>query len=628
VITDGSRLALRQRAWAANGRHGALVAADGTIDWWAPGGMDQPPAFFRLLDPAGGALRLGPAHDALTRDQARLHPPPSHQQVVDGAPVVRTVLAAPGGGLIEVMDVLPIAGDRLVRLVTVLRGPGPVEVEVELAPGVAWGPARRVETFGEGAVWWRGGPLVDGLILRSGHPFVAVDAGDGTARWSSVTRLAPGEQLVVTVDELHADAGPLSPEGAQDLVVDTLAHWRAWSAWTTWDAPYGAAARRALTLLKSLTGPSGAPLAAGTTSLPRAVGGQRQDDSRLVAVADVAASVKVWEAAGYPHESEAAAAWVRHALESAAFPLPSWWQSDGAVAPVLAELTAPGWRRSEPVRLGARPDEPVAGDYDLGLLAAVVEAVPAPPAWSPGVASGRAAAAAGANALAGAWPALRGWADWASEHWLQPDTGVWGRPPAGPARLLLASRSELWWALDRLSRLARVANPLDLDAVAWQAAALPLRQWLDQQGDLMGGTLRRRPGPSQETDAALLRLAWRGPWPVQHPLVERTVDRVLEELSDGPWVLRHSATVDDGRGGADSVDVVATAWAAQALASQERWDEAHERLSPLAGLLEAGPGLLSEAFDPLSVDLRGNLPCAGALLAFLQAAAALAGAPR
>jgi GH15 family glucan-1,4-alpha-glucosidase len=123
--------------------------------------------------------------------------------------------------------------------------------------------------------------------------------------------------------------------------------------------------------------------------------------------------------------------------------------------------------------------------------------------------------------------------------------------------------------------------------------------------------------------------AWRrrGPWPPFHPVVVRTVERTIERLESGRLLYRLPATVDDGRAGPDNPDLLASLWGVRALARLERWEEAHERMEAVLAL--AGPvGLLSEAADPTSGELLGNLPSTAVHLAVIDAATALAAGPR
>jgi GH15 family glucan-1,4-alpha-glucosidase len=194
--------------------------------------------------------------------------------------------------------------------------------------------------------------------------------------------------------------------------------------------------------------------------------------------------------------------------------------------------------------------------------------------------------------------------------------------------MLVASRVQAWFALDRMVRLARAANPLDLAAVPWQQEARSIVSWLETDGLSFDGGLRRdgSAGGDDEPDAALLRLAWRGPWPASHPVVAKTVDRILDRLSASGLIYRYTERVDDGQAGSDNPDLLASLWAVRALAALERWEEAHERMEAVLAL--AGPsGLLSEAADPVAGELMGNLPSSAVHLALVDAALELSKGP-
>jgi hypothetical protein len=606
VLTDADRVPLAARALIADGTTGALVTADGTVDWYCPGRFEAPPALARLLDPAAGAVRVGPVR-AGTGVGRRL--PAGGQSYREASLVLDTTLGA-GGSRLRLTDFMPWAGPgqapagRIVRVATALAGP--LEVEVEVVPGAGWGPARAVHGWSEGLV-------ADRTVVHAGFPLVAAPLDRDHPRWRGVRRLDTGESLVVTIDDGPLGRHPpLSVDGALRLADDTVTAWRSWLAPLVYDGPYGDAVRRAAVAVRGLTGTSGAPVAAATTSLPRRVGGERGTDDRVVRLADAAAAAQVLAAVGLPEDAEAAERWLRSAVDGAPLPWPVQLDGEGGPVPELEELPLRGWRRSQPVVIGA-PAQIVDHDIHGDVVAAISASRTGP--WGSG----------DDGPLIGAWPSLRAAADWLTDHWQDPDAGRWtctGRP----ARLV-ASAVQAWVALDGMTRRAQAANPLDLGVVAWHRAGRDILSWLETDGLGGDGGLRRDPAPGDRPDAALLRVAWRGPWPAWHPIVTRTVDRTIERLESGSLLYRLPADLDDGRPGPDNPDVLASLWAVRALAGLERWEEAHERMEAVLALA-GGPGLLSEAADPTSGELLGNLPSTAAHLAVLDAAAALTTGPR
>jgi GH15 family glucan-1,4-alpha-glucosidase len=480
-----------------------------------------------------------------------------------------------------------------------------------------------VSAFAQGLVW-------DGLAVRTGFPLDALPeaghpAGGRSAgpTWRGSRRLAPGEGFVVTVDRLDDEHHlPLSFDAAHAQVAATVAAWRSWLAPLRAAGPYRGSVERAALALRALSG-EGAPLAAGTLSLPRRAGSERTEDARVVRRRDAAGAAAGLARVGLAEDAEAAEAWLRRAVTDTDLPWPQALLADGAPVPDEGILEAlAGWRGSQPVRVGG-PD----GRRDLDLygdVAAAISASTAGEAYAPDADPWNTAPPR-PGPLSAASRRLAEAADWVADHWRRPDHGVWSL--AGPPQLLVASRLQAWYALERIARLARAADPLDLSAIPWQSAARDIVTWLETDALAADGGLRLAPSPHDYADAALLRVAWRAPWPPDHPIVARTVDRTLARLSNYALVLRHSPEVDDGRGGSDSPDLLASFWAVRALAALGRWEEAHERMERLCAL--PGPsGLFTTAADPLSGELLGDLPASGVHLAAIDAAVALERGPR
>lgn len=613
MLTDADRVPLAARAWIADGVRGALVTADGTVDWYCPAGIDGTPALWRLLDPAGAAVRVGPVREG-TGSGRRL--PPASQRYARASLVVSTLLRTGDGRAVEVLDFLPWAGPsetppgRIVRLVTAVAGP--VDVEVEVLPGAGADGHRG----GTGAVEVSSSGVAFGsLVVRGEIAFEAAPLGRDRPRWRAVRRLDSGESMVVTVDDRRSPAEPLSVDAARRLADSTLEAWESWAAPVVSEGPYAGAVLRSALLVRSLTGPGGGPVAAGTTSLPRRPGGERTADERAVWLRDAAVAARALAGTGLNEDAEAAESWLRSAVEGSSLPWPAALRPSGEARPELEERAWAGWRRSQPVVVGAAPGAPV--DLDVhGDVALAVSASRRGP-WGAG----------GPGPLSGAAPALATAADWVADHWEEPDAGVW--EATGSLVRLVASTVQAWVALDATARRAVAANPFDLDAAGWRASAADVLRWLEAEAVEPRGALRRSgpaAGAPEDSDAALLRVAWQGPWPAGHPIVGATVDRVIERQSSGLLLHRLSEGVDDGKPGADSPDLLASLWAVRALARLGRWEEAHERLEAVLGLA-GSTGILATAADPVAGELLGNLPAAAVHLAVLEAAADLEAGP-
>lgn len=631
-MTDPGRVPIGRRAWIGDGRHGASLAPDGTIDWYASAGLTADPDLWRLLDETGPAVRVGPVR-AGSGACRRL--PETDMAYLGGTGVVRTVATAAGGRRVSVTDFVPWSGGAartgsifggsatdgpvsgtspsggtgtggIVRLIRALSGP--VEVEIEVMTGPARYPGGRLrEVVPSGA-----GLRLDGLVVAAPARFHPEPLDRDTGRWRAVVGLDTDEEIVVTIGFDR----PLGPGPARRLLEGTEAAWRSWLARLAYAGPYRAQVERALVTVRALTGPGGAPAAAGTTSLPRRVGSERSSDDRWVHLRDVAAAVSALARAGLADDAEAAETWLRHSIQTAHLPWPAWLDGDGQPVTEPEEPPYGGWRRSQPVRLG-RP-----AVLDTGLLGPVTAAIGASMRGPGGRPDDPGPLSAAAGALAEA-------ADRLTDTWRQPDAGRW--EIERPLRCYTAGRVEAWSALTRLAARARAANPLDLQAAVWQQEGRQILTWLERQAVAADGGLRMdaTAGAPDEADAALLTVAWQGPWPTAHPIVKATVDRTLERLTSGGLLYRYSDRVADELAGPDLPDLESSLLAVRALAALERWDEAHERMERVTGLLgAAGPGLGAETADPVSGELFGNFPSARGAVALVDAAEALERGPR
>jgi hypothetical protein len=603
VITDPGRVPLGRRAWIGNGRYGASVAPDGTIDWYASGGITAWPDLWRMLDVRGPAVRVGPVREGSVVRRAL---PPATMRYRAATNVVETILEAGAGRRVAVIDFAPWNGEGLVRLIRALSGPVDIEVEVLTGPPRRpTGAIRRVAPSGSGL-------LMDGLGIAGPGRFEPAPVDRDTERWRARSRLDAGEEAVVTIGFDQ----PLGLDGARRLLADTELAWRSWLGPLAYAGPYRAAVERALIGVRALTGPGGAPAGAGTTSLPRRTGSERATDGRWVRLRDAARAVGTLADVGLAEDAEAVETWLRQALSGAHVPWPAWLDADGQPVPEAEEWPLEGWRRSQPVVSGRH------STVDLGTVGPVLAAVGASMRGPGGRHDDPGPLSAAADALAEG-------TDWAADHWRQPDAGPW--EIERPHRLYSSGRIEVLSALAGMARLARAANPLDLRAAGWQQEGGDILSWLESNAMTPDGRLRMdaSPGASDEPDASLLAVAWSGPWPVTYPLVPATVDRVLERLASGPFLYRYSDRVADERAGPDHPDLEASLLAVRALAALGRWDQAHERMEAITGVVDrAGPGLLAETVDPVSGQLYGNFPSTAAGLALVDAALALVGGPR
>ncbi len=603
MIVEASKVPLPRRAWLADGTAGATVAPDGTVDWYqidAPGG---PALLWRLYDAEGPALRVGVRRHA---------PAPTDGSTalsyVGDSNVSRILQRGDSGRCLELSDFFAWPNDGLARPkglqrhVRVLAGPIDVEVEVVTAG------RNRVSAV-------PGGLRVGGLSVRlggrlAGEGFQGDSYGRDSQRWLASATLDTGDVATVT---LAAGPGPRVADVPADLD-STLSNWQSWAGSVRYDGIYRDAVVRSALTVRSLTGPLGAPGGAGTTSLPRSLGGDGSEDLRWVRMRDVARTSAALAALGLLDEALAAETWLRTTVPQASRPWPAFYDKDGQPAPEAVELPWAGWRGHQPVLRGAP-----ATRADAETLVEVIGAIGASFAHADD-------AIRDDGPLSAAWSDIAMAVDVLSDTWSSPTPGRWpsSRESYAHSSGILAA----WDALTAAAARTRRLNPLDMQAAGWQSESRRVAEHLERLADTGRGTLGARPG-SDIPDASLLQVAWRGPWPSDHPVVTSTVDRALDALSAGPFVYRYPQGLPGSAAPPDNPDLEATFMAVRALAALQRWDAAHERMEAATGAIaRSGPGVVTETFDPTSESTLGNLACTAVALAAIDAALALEKGPR
>jgi len=609
TIGGGDHLSADAHGLISDTASTALVAADGTIDWWCPGRVDATPLLTRLLEPTGACLRVGP--------WAPSRPPLGTQTYRDGSMVLVTLLTGPDS-LVEVVDLIPWDGNRptndaadrmagrLIRRVRVLRGPADVSVEV-----VPSGDPRDISV-------WSDGMAFAGCVVHCGHPMqLAYVPPPAPARPSrrlvaaARVRLETGEGLVVTVARPGQVGDALSFDAADRLIERTVTAWQRVADAVEIDGRYADAARRSLLVVRALSS-HGAPVAAPTTSLPRVTGGERNADGRVVSPVTAASWATLAAGAGLAEEAEAAAGWLAAALDHDP-PLPAALAVDAQGPATESHLSAlSGWRGSQPVVVGTNTPDRVSVEPAAAVIAAAA-ALTQRPEGGP---------------LLGRWDRVVVHADWLADHWDEADASVWDlhRGPLAWVSTRLAARHALAAAAESATR----RHPLDLDAAGWHATTRDIERWLTTNAVGPGGVLRPvgvrgatvTAGVGDSSDAALARVAGWGPWPPYDQVVNATLDVIIQRNGHGPWIYPWPTELDDGLAGAEPASVTATLWVARALAGAGRWEEAHERMEAAISL--AGPlHLLPESVDATTTVGLGNRPAAAAHVALAAAAQSL-----
>jgi GH15 family glucan-1,4-alpha-glucosidase len=575
-------------------RTAALVSSDGAIDWMCVPQFDGSPLFGRLVGGrAGGTFRVAPVSSVV----------PTARRYRPGTAVLETtwrvgdsrvtltegMVAEPAGRL------LPTT--LLVRRLTVEGHP--VEVAVEFDP--RHGDSRTAPT----SEHRHAGGLVctwDSLaVALDTSPPIRVEPGRVTS-----TTVAPDRPLTLVLSVAFRE--PLvfvPPPVAWDALDADARAWARWSSAIDPDLPFRDAVVRSLITLRLLTfSPSGAPVAAPTTSLPEHLGGSRNWDYRYAWPRDASIGVGAFLGVGMHHEALAFLAWLRHAS-----------RLDRPRLPVLLTLHGkhprgervldgwPGYAESSPVRVG----NGAADQHQLDGYGWVLDA-------------GWLLTRAGHRLDSETWRAMSGFADQVAEHWREPDAGIW--EVRGDPQHHVHSKLMAWLALDRALRIAATRRVPIRRRRRWQEQRAAIGAELASRGWSAELSSYTRTYGSADLDAAALVLPLVGIESADSARVRGTIDAVARALSAGGPLLFRYPPGDDGLDGTEGAFLPCAFWLVQALATTGRVAEATDRL---AALVERGSplGLYAEEMDPSTGEHLGNFPQALTHSALVQAALAL-----
>jgi len=448
--------------------------------------------------------------------------------------------------------------------------------------------------------------------LEATHPWGPIRDGDATIRLT----LNPCEEVGVVIDHGPGDvAGEgvesgehrFAPAGLPEIgrwQHETASFWRSWAALSQYDGPYGALVERSAITLKLLTyHPSGSIVAAGTTSLPETIGGERNWDYRFTWLRDASFTLYALLTLGYRYESNAFMDWLTRTCAENVDPL-VLYRVDGASAGRERELEhLEGYRGSRPVRIG----NGAAWQRQLDIYGEMLDAAYLD-------------ARAGNAVSDHEWELYAAIADLAASRWRRTDTSIW--EVRGGRRHFTYSKVMCWVALDRIARIAEMLGRDRQEAERlehWRREADLVRQAVMRRGRRADGAFAQYFG-ADAVDASALLFPLIGFVDHEAPSAQATLRAIERELTDDGGLVRRYLTDEnvEGVAGEEGAFLICSYWLVDNHALRGRLDRAHEAFGTLSGKAN-DLGLFSEEWDSRE-GLLGNFPQAFTHIALISTA--------
>jgi GH15 family glucan-1,4-alpha-glucosidase len=587
---------------------GALVAIDGSIDWLCVPRFDSPSIFGALLDREAGSFRLAPF--GINVPASRVYEPGTNVLVTtwrtaDGWVVVRDALTmGPREGEDAVTPhTRPPADDdaehMLVRTVECLDGR--IEMELICEPVADYGRNEVAWTMADDGRHSADATTGDVTIRLSTDMALGVEGGRIRARHM----IQAGERLYCTLSWAEDLVTPTDADDAHARVDATIRFWRGWlDRARAVDHPWREMLERSALAIKGLTYmPTGATVAALTTSLPETPGGERNWDYRFTWIRDTTFTLQALHMLALDWEADEFMQFVADVEPTEDGSLQIMYGIDGRRD--LTETTRDdlsGYAGARPVRVGNGAWNQRQND----VFGAVLDSILLHTRRS-------------ARLPRRLWPIVEQQATCAEKVWQQPDQGIW--EARGAPQHYVSSKLMCWVAMDRASKLAGVRGDKDREA-SWRTTADEIQADILKNGVSDKGVLTQHYG-TDSLDASVLLAAIFGFLPADDERLRTTVLTIAEDLTEEGFVLRYRTDeTDDGLSGKEGTFVICSFWLVSALAiigEEQRARDLLERLIRVASPL----GLYAEEFDTDTGHHLGNFPQAFSHLALIEAAGRL-----
>lgn len=581
----------------------ALISREGSIDWLCPGRFDAPAVFCRLLDAdRGGYLSVRPVGEFAAQRRYR------------GATNVLETEFQTAAGRVHVTDLMPIHGRgephhgydvgtsaRVLRRLECVAGE--VELELIFKPTFDYGRAPTRIALGRAgrAVAQAGAErltlALDAQLEQTGAAEVRarLRVQSGTVRWIALTAGAgsdaPGDD-------------PSAPPACEHQLRQTLEYWRQWAGRCTYRGPYRDAVLRSALVLKLLTfEPTGAIVAAPTTSLPEQLGGERNWDYRFTWLRDSSLVLYALQTLGYDREATDFMGWLQRTLTNDASSEPQIMYGIDGRRDLTERIvhSLEGYAGSAPVRVG----NAAAAQRQIDIFGEVL----------------RSAALHYQHAAAPshqAWALMRALVERAATDWSYDEQGIW--EVRGGARQFLYGKLMCWAALEAGLELAD-KHKLDAPVERWRSVRETIRRAILERGYNKTIGAFTQALDSDVLDASVLIIPRTNFLPPSDPRMRSTLDQVRRYLMRDGLVYRYRTA--DGLVGGEGTFTLCTLWLADALAQSGQVEAARETLDRVMGLAN-DVGLLAEEIDPATGQQLGNFPQGFSHLALIGAAVNLA----
>jgi alpha,alpha-trehalase len=596
---------IAEYAFLSNCHTGALIAPDGAVDWLCAPSFDAPSVFGSLLDRQAGSFRLGPY--GITHPTARAYVP--------GTNVLETTWKTPAGWIVvrEALTMGPTRGrdavtphtrppadddgeHMLVRTVECIEG----QVEVELI-------CEPVFDYGRTPAEWA-------LVGEDMHAADASGA-DQTVRLKTDLLLGiegnrvrarhvlkEGERIFCALSWAEGLATPEDGEDAEKRLAATSRFWRSWLGRARipdhrWRDPI----QRSALAIKGLTYmPTGATVAALTTSLPETPGGERNWDYRYTWMRDTTFTLQALHLLNLDWEADEFMQFIADIEPTEDGSLQIMYGIDGRRD--LTETTRDdltGYAGARPVRIGNGAFDQRQNDVFGAVLDSILLHT-----------------RRGERLPRRLWPIVMSQAECASKVWQQPDQGIW--EARGKPQQYVSSKLMCWVALDRAAKLAEIRGDGELRQ-KWAEIADEIRADILEHGVSDKGVLTQH-YDTDSLDASVLLAAIFEFLPGDDERLHATVEAIANDLTENGFVLRYRTDeTDDGLSGKEGTFLICSFWLVSALAVVGELQRARDLMEKLLRI--ASPlGLYAEEFDADTGRHLGNFPQAFSHLALMDAA--------